>query len=333
MPNPPITHYKDEPVDQTTENLVNQEIDKEVAQAAAPETKTPELKVLPVKKAEKKPTNASNIVNAFRQKMANVTSTIELPSAGKSVEFKEISTADQKDISKVAMESEERADLMYCAMIALINKLAVEKGFDIRDYTEFERIAITLNLQQMNKMNPEIKFTCQQCGKENTYNLDTLKLLRNFSKTYRPDEDIVIESGSRRFTFTTGWPMVSNVEGFYRTYYKKYDNASKGVKASINNLSQIEYITMFIKKVTVADISDPEDSMTANLEELTYPERVQIIDCLPQSVLFDDETGVINRIMKTFVNPMNDVFKYHDCAFCGAEQEGQVANLGDFLGG
>ena len=52
---PPITHYKDEPVDQTTENLVNQEIEKEVSAAA--ETKkvedsakaetTPELKVLP----------------------------------------------------------------------------------------------------------------------------------------------------------------------------------------------------------------------------------------------------------------------------------------------
>ena len=87
---------------------------------------------------------------------------------------------------------------------------------------------------------------------------------------------------------------------------------------------------MFIKSVTA---SDADDSITANLEELTYNERVQIIDSLPQSILFDDNTGVISRVIKAFVDPMNEVFKYHDCAFCGAAQDGQVANLTDFLGG
>ena len=29
MPTPPMTHYKDEPVDQATQDLVNQELDKE----------------------------------------------------------------------------------------------------------------------------------------------------------------------------------------------------------------------------------------------------------------------------------------------------------------
>ena len=330
---PPITHYKDEPVDQATVDLVNQEIDKEAEAKKQQEAEKPvELKVLPVKKSEKK-TNASNIVNAFRQKMATSSTPIELPSIGKTVEFREISTAEQKEMSKVAMESESRADIMYCSMLSLINKLAVEKGFEIRDYTEFERISVTLNLQQMNKISPEIKFTCQSCGKENSYKLDTPKLLRNFAKTYKPDETFEVENGGRKFTFVTGWANVRNVEGFFKDYYRKYDNSGKKVKESMDNLSQIEYITMFVKKITVAELSDPDDSMTANLEELTYPERVQIIDCLPQSVLFDDDIGVINKIIHTFVEPMNQVFKYHDCAFCGAEQDGQVANLTDFLGG
>ena len=332
MPTPPITHYKDEPVDQTTENLVNQEIEKEAAAKEEP-TATPELKVLPVKKLEKKPTNASNIVNAFRQKMATNSTSIELPSIGKTVEFKEITTAQQKELSKMAMENNSRADIMYCSMLGLINKLALEKNFEIRDYTEFERISVTLNLQQMNKMNPEIKYTCSQCNRENTYKLDTAKLLRDFAKTYKPDQVVEVESANRKFTFTVGWPNVRNVEDFFKHYYKKYDNASKSVKESIDNMSQIEYISMFIKKVTVADISDPDDAMTANLEELTYGDRAQIIDCLPQSILFDDDTGVVSNVIETFVNPMNNVFKYKDCAFCGAEQNGAVANITDFLGG
>ena len=325
---PPITHYKDESTDTSTADIVNKEMDVEAEKAKT--AQDTQLKVLPVEKPEKKPTNASNIVNAFRQKMANAATPIELPSIGKTVEFKEISTAEQKELSKIALQSDSRSDIMYCAMNNLINKLAVEKGFDIRDYTEFERILVTLNLQQMNKMNPEIKYTCSKCGRENSYTLDTAKMLRSFAKTYRPDQTFEVEVGGRKFTFTAGFPKVVSVEDFFKSYYKKYDNSGKAIKESMDNLSQVEYITMFIKSVTV---TDADDSITANLEELTYNERVQIIDSLPQSILFDDNTGVISKVIKAFVDPMNEVFKYHDCAFCGAAQDGQVANLADFLGG
>ena len=326
---PPITHYKDEPVDASTAELVNKEIDAE-AEKVKP---TSPLKVLPVEKPTKKPTNASNIVNAFRQKMANASTPIEIPSIGKTVEFKEISTSEQKELSKIALQSNSRSDIMYCAMLSLINKLVVDKGFDIKDYTEFERILVTLNLQQMNKLNPEIKYTCSSCGRENVYMLDTPKMLRGFAKTYKPDQTIEVESGSRRFTFVVGWPRVLSVEDFFKSYYKKYDNSGKAIKESMDNLSQIEYITMFIKSVSVSESSDPDDKITANLEDMTYNERVQIIDSMPQSILFDDNTGVVSKVIETFVNPMNSVFKYHDCAFCGAAQDGQVANLTDFLGG
>jgi hypothetical protein len=41
---------------------------------------------------------------------------------------------------------------------------------------------------------------------------------------------------------------------------------------------------------------------------------------------------VISKVIAKFVNPMNDVFKYRDCAFCGAEQTGAMASMTDFLG-
>ena len=95
---PPITHYKDEPVDNTsTADIVNKEMDKAAAAMVEPEKQ--ELKVLPVETPVKKPTNASNIVNAFRQKMANATMPIDMPSIGRTVEFREISTSEQKEIS------------------------------------------------------------------------------------------------------------------------------------------------------------------------------------------------------------------------------------------
>lgn len=331
---PPITRYKDEipevKAEPSANDIINQQLDKEAENIKHQDEK---LKVIPVIKSEKKVTSGSSIVNAFRQKMANNTTSIDIPSIGKSVEFKAISAAEQKELSKVAMENDSRADIMYCAMLAMVNKLAVEKGFDIRDYSEFERIAITLNLQQMNKMNPEIKFTCQKCGKENSYVLDTQQLLRKFNKTYKPDEEITVEVGSKRFTWTIGWASVKSVEDFFKNYYRKYDNASKSVKETINNLSQVEYIAMFIKKITITEISDPDDTMTADLNQLTYAERTQILDCLPQNIVFDDETGIISKIISDYITPMNNCFKYNDCSFCGAEQDGQMANVTDFIAG
>ena len=329
---PPITHYKDEPIDELTTNLVNDEIEKEVQMASEPKQVNTELKVLPVQKKEKKVTNASNIVNAFRQKLSTNTTLVDLPSVGKKLYFKEISAKEQKDLSKISIESNSRSDVMYSAMLGMINRLSEDKDFDIRDYTEFERIAITLNLQQMNKMNQEIKFTCTKCGKENSYRLDTQKMLRDFSKTYKQDKDIEIVSGNRKFIFTVGWANVKSVEDFFKNHYKKYDNSSKSMQETINSLSQIEYVNMFIKKVTLTDVNDEEDTMTANFEELTYPERLQIMDCLPQSIVFDEDTGVIAKVIEEFVNPMNQVFKYKDCSFCGSEQNGAMANVTDFIG-
>lgn len=333
---PPTTHYKDEADDKATMDVVSQELDREAAEKArpSPPPPQPELKTLPVQKGpdRKKPTNAANIVNAFRQKMSTASTTVELPSIGRTVEFKEISVNEQKDLSKVAMENDSRSDMMYCAMVNLINRLSIDRTFDVRDHSEFERIAITLSLQQTNKANPEIRYTCPKCGRENVYRLDTAKMLRQFGKSYRPDRDFEVEAGQRRFTFTVGWASVRNVEDFFKNYYRKWDRASKTTKDSLNQLSQIEYIAMFLKKVTVADVSDPEDSMTADLQELPYPDRVQIVDCLPQGILFDENTGIISKIIAEYVTPMNDCFKYRDCEFCGAEQNGAMANISDFMG-
>ena len=330
-----MTHYKDEVPVQTTMDVVDRELEREAAEKSSSASAAPakELKVLPVKiSPAKSQSGAAGIVNAFRQKMSMTTIPISLPCLGRTVEFKEISAREQKELSKTAMENDSRADIMYCAMVNTINKLAVDPKFDIRDCSEFERIAVTLNLQQMNKLNPEIKYTCPKCGKENSYRLDTAKLLRNVNKSYRPDCAFEVESGSRKYGFSVGWTTVRNIEDFFKNYYRKYDSYGEKVKDTLNNLSQIEYITMFIKKVTVSEISDPEDTMTATLEEMTYPERVQIIDCLPQSVVFDDDTGIVNKVIETFMNPMNDCFKYNDCAFCGSEQAGTMASVTDFMG-
>ena len=330
---PPITHYKDEALDggDVTESIVSKELEKDMLKHQ--EKYQEKLKVISVEKPAKKPTNASNIVNAFRQKMASVSTPIELPSSGKTIECREISGEEQKEISKIALESKSRGDIMYCAMLSLINKLSTDKTFNIRDYSEFERILVTLNLQQMNKVNPEIKYTCSKCGKENAYTLDTPKLLRDFAKTYKEDKQVEIEYGFRKFSFTIGWASVANVESFFKNYYKKYDSSGVSVKETMDEMSQIEYILMFVKSVSVSDINDPEDTISANLVEMPYGERVQIMDSLPQNILFDENSSIVSKIIKIFIEPINEVFKYRDCAYCGSRQDEQFANLSDFVGG
>ena len=314
---------------ESTMGIVDAEIEKEMANQSAKK----ELKVLPVQKTDAKgKQSSSSIVNAFKQKMSLNTTSVELPSIGKTLEFKDIDSDVQTYLSQVALECNSRTDIMYSTMASTMNNLSLDKTFNIRNHTEFERISILLNLQQGSKFNPEIRYVCPKCGKENVYHLDSRALMKKFAKSYRGDCEYEIELGSRKYKFVLGWPSVAYIEDFYKHHYRGYDEKSENGQKAINELAQVQYLVKFVKSITVSEMSDPDDSVTANLEDIVYEDKMAVIGSLPQYLISDENDGIISKVIDIFVKPMNDSFKYENCAFCGAEQEGAMANLTDFMG-
>ena len=53
---------------------------------------------------------------------------------------------EQKNLSRILVANENRKDVVYDAQCAMINKTALDDGFDIYNLTEFDRIKLLMAL-------------------------------------------------------------------------------------------------------------------------------------------------------------------------------------------
>ena len=137
-----------------------------------------------VKTEEKiSPLQDSNaIFNAFKQKFSTTVHSIRINSLNREVAFRDVSTNEQKTLSKVSLENENRKDIIYDTQCQLINTLCLEEGFSVYRLTEFDRIRLLMEIYQSNYFRNDITYKCKECGKENVYKLDFQKIIDRFDK-------------------------------------------------------------------------------------------------------------------------------------------------------
>ena len=267
-------------------------------------------------------------LSKFKQALGAGLFPIKLFSTDESVMMRELTVTDQKTLSKTALVNGSRRDVIFNAQCALVNSCVKKDGFDISEYTEFDRIVILARLYQQNYFDNDIHYTCPKCGKENIYKLDFGKILNKLEDAWTEDKVYVINNGDREFHFTVGWPKVKTIADFYAKYYKTYSASNEKVQSTIDQLSNVEYLVMFIKGIEL--FSPGAEGLSIDLNDLTYADRTDLIDSLPQGLVFDDDKGVITRVIADFTDPLNKAFQYEKCAYCGAETEEGIGSIADF---
>ena len=303
---------------------------KQVKQAPPPPEEEPveEEEVVDQPKTAKS-LSGKNAISMFKQAVGAGVIPVKIFSTGEEVMMRELTVTDQKTLSKTALINKNRRDVMYNAQNSLLNTCMQTKGFDIKEYTEFDRITLLLCLYQQNYFSNEIKYTCPKCGKENKYKLDFGAMLHKVGKSWSPDRTYVMKHGSKEFHFTIGWPKVSIVSEFYTSYYRQYNSSNDNTKSTLDQLSNVEYLTMFIRKVELY-VDGKSEGVSLNLDDYGYADRSDLIDSLPQGLVFDDKEGVMSKIIADFTNPLNKAFQYENCQFCGAETEEGIGSIADF---
>lgn len=281
------------------------------------------------KSAPKNP--GADILNAFKKKFSTTVRRIMVNSLGHEVGFREVTVNEQKTLSKTSIENETRKDIIYDAQCNLINKLALEDGFDVYKLTEFDRIRILMEIYQANYFKNDITYKCRECGAENAYKLDFSKIIQKFNDFDLSDDIFTVEDDLRIYKFTINYPLVRTVSNFYRYYMKKYKGLNKVEKEVLDNFGNVEYVNLYIKQIEVIEKSDPNDRITADLTLMTYGEIENLIEVFPQNVVFSENEGVISYITKNFVERLNGIFQYEKCAHCGAETTEGVGSLSDFF--
>lgn len=275
--------------------------------------------------------NSSDIFNAFKQKFSTSVHMVKINSLNKEVGFRDVTTKEQKTLSKISIENERRKDIIYDTQCELINTLCLDKEFNIYRLTEFDRIKILMEIYEKNYFKNEIKYKCKECGHENVYQLDFQTIIDRFDNFNLDDDIYTVDDEKYVFKFKCNYPNVRTVSNFYRDYMKKYKGLSNSQQEMMDNFGNIEYINLFIKEIEMIDKNNPNDKIVADMSLMTYDEIENLINEFPQNVVFAEHGGIINHITTNFIEKLNSLFQYEKCSNCGAESKEGIGSLTDFF--
>lgn len=258
--------------------------------------------------------NKTEFINALRQNFASTVKKIYINSLKREVGFREIKVSEQKSLSRIMIDNENRKDIIYDAQCALINQVCLDEDFDIYELSEFDKLKLMIVLYQTNMFKNEIKFVCRECGTENKYKLnfqDTIDKLDAFDLTNKYYE---FENSNWKINFTLNYPSVKRISNFYRSYAKKYRSTPKNQIESLNNTIDSDYINMFVKTAKIIN-KLTNDEQNIDFEQFTPSEVTEIFSVFPQEVVYVND-GIISYISKEFMQSLNDTFQKHKCGCC-----------------
>lgn len=257
-------------------------------------------------------------INAIKQKFTSTIIKMYVNSLGREVNFREITVSEQKKLSRIMIDNENRKDIVYDAQCAILKQICLEEDFDVYSLTEFDKIKLLLMLYQRNMSKHDIAFICPECKFENKYEIDFSGALKRLDEFEVKDQVFNYENPNWKFTFTLAYPKVSKVSQFYSSrYLKMVKSNDKRMMQSVNNSINVDYVDLFIKEIEFEDKASGEKT-AIDVSDYTIDELLDIISVFPQDVMYS-ENGIIQYITSEFITKVNNVFERHKCAMCGKE--------------
>ena len=269
-------------------------------------------------------TTKDELVKLLEQDFASGVTKIYVNSLGKEIAFKEITVTQQKTLSRIMIGNEQRKDVIYDAQCAIINSSALADGFDIYQLTEFDRLKILIALYQANMFSNEVKFTCKNCGAENSYKLNFDNVIAKLDEIGLEPRQFERDSKNFKYTFTVAYPNVRRISSFYRAYCAKHKGKSKQDVKVNDNMSNMEYVNLFISKLKL-EIKSSGVVRDIDFSQYKAEAAEEILAKFPQDALYTDD-GVLQFIANEYLKKINDSFDRHVCYQCGTVQEEENAD-------
>jgi len=268
-----------------------------------------------------------DIVNALNEEFSTSVNRIYVHSLDREVSFKEVRVSEQKALTKILIENEDKEDVIYQSIMALIQMLCLEKDtVDFSKLTELDRIKIMLELYQGNFFNEELTFTCSKCGTENTFKIDFDHIVTELNKMKFDDVEVILEDDSRTFIFMLNFPKTSRMLEFMT----EIANSKRAInKKDSEKITNIDMFDMFIKSFIIEGKAEDGKIINVNCEETAVTETEKILEVLPQTILYGKD-GILEAISSKIFSKVEQLFVDPVCLECGTQQKG-VVSLADFF--
>ena len=123
--------------------------------------------------------------------------------------------------------------------------------------------------------------------------------------------------------------MVSTVGEFHKANVGKYRNANSQMVKSLDNISNIDYINLFIKQIDLKSKSNSAEKVIV-MSDYKVRDIEDIMSVFPQDVLYSED-GVLQYIANNYIKKINDTFEEHFCCSCGEKYENDINSAESFL--
>ena len=272
------------------------------------------------KQTANQPLAKSALVDALRNDFATSVTKVYINSLKEEKSFREITVKEQKSLTRIMSANSKRKDIIYDAQCAMINTAALDKGFDVYQLSEYDRLKLMIALYQANMFQNEVKFVCEECGTENRYKLDFENVLHRLDSFELDSKTFEYENKNFKYEFVVQYPSVSTVSKFHAAYCRTHNkNVPKHEAETAESMENMEYINLFMKSVKFENKNTGKKT-SVNFGDYKVSDLEEIISIFPQDVLYSEE-GVLKCIVKEFIQPMNDAFDKHECWNCGTVHE------------
>lgn len=112
---------------------------------------------------------------------------------------------------------------------------------------------------------------------------------------------------------------MKRISSFYKAYYLRHKASSKRDAKVNDNISNMEYVNLFISKVDLL-VKATGAARTIDMSDYKASDVEDILAQFPQDALYTDD-GVLSFIATQYLKKINDSFDKHQCFNCGTVQE------------
>lgn len=257
--------------------------------------------------------NVNDVLAALQEEFATSVNNVFINSLNTTYGFRDITVLEQKTFSKLLIDHENEPDFIYDAQCALIQKLALDKEFDIYKLNEFDRLKIFFLIYQSNFFAHTFDTVCSRCGEKFSYNIDFDALIKKIDEFDTSDISVSETIKNRTYNFIINFPSVKRMQDFkkYQTFMMKKNKAKHTEAAS----SLLDMMDLLIKQFKITN-NDTGKEIEVNVETLKYVDYVKFLETLPQNILYSENSPIIVAIKDKF-NQIKEALPKIKCTECG----------------
>lgn len=235
-----------------------------------------------------------------------------LPVKDETYNFKPLTVAQVKTLTKIFVDAEEKPFDIYEAICAMIKSMCIE-NLNMVNLSEYDRMKIMFEIFTANDMVADYKIKCSECDHENIVKPNNGKIIESMNK-YKEQEIYFDNEGEDRLTCKIAVPSVKRLYNFYYLLQNKLVNSEDVFKCYIDDI-EIHFSNNDVENI---ELSQGDD-------EKSLEEFIKNYEMLPAVLLKDKEKkSVDNYVVDIIDNMFSSQNDYHICEKCGAEIGGEA---------